>query len=360
MSDDSTNHMLQEYMEQASTQGFLSGMFQTPPRNFYTAEKLEMDVMREDEDVATPLPSVNAGANLNASTKYTNKSYDPAVYNEAIVVNAAELMKRFPGESPYDDPNFAAHLSTLIFQAWRKGENKLRRATELQASQVLQTGKLSLKDKTGAVILDADFQPKATHIKSVTTAWSAGGADPLADLEPIGNTIRQDGKRNPNRLIFGSTAWTNFIANSDVKERWRKDGLPIGELRRPRQSEAGGTLHGYIAIGSYDYELWTYTGFYKDPQTGDVTTYIDPNKVVMMSTGARLDATFGSIPLVAAPDPRVMRFLPSSVASTERGFAMTTNAWITQDNTSIVASAGARVLMIPTEIDTFACLTTTV
>lgn len=357
MSDASTNHMLSRYMERAGTMGFLSGLFRTPPENFYSAEKLEMDVMREDEDVAIPLPSLNTGANLNESTKYTNKSYDPAVYGEAVVVNAADLIKRFPGQDPYQDPNFAAALSDHIFNAWRKGQNKIMRAAELQASQVLQTGALTLTDASGATIFTADFEPKATHLVTVTTPWS-GSADPLGDLEAVGDVVRQDGKRNPDRLIFGSTAWTEFLATTDVQTRFRRDGMPLGSIARPTVRGGGGTYHGTIAIGAYEYEMWTYTGFYKDPQTGLPTTYIDPGKVVMMCSDARLDLTYGSIPFVAPPDPRVMRFLPSAISSSEGGFAMTTNAWITQDNTSIVASAGARVLAIPTEIDTFACLTT--
>lgn len=357
MSDDSTNHMLKAYVERSMAPGFLAGLFQTPAENFYTAEKLEMDVMREDEDVAIPLPSLNTGANLNESTKYTNKSYDPAVYNEAVVVNAADLIKRFPGQNPYENPDFAANLSAYIFNAWRKGENKLKRGAELQASQVLQTGAISLTDASGNVIFSADFQPKATHLITVGTPWS-GSANPLGDIEAASDVVRQDGKRNPNRLIFGSTSWTEFLADADVQARFRRDGMPLGTVVPPSVRGAGGTYHGTIAIGAYEYEMWTYTGFYKDPQTGNPTTYIGAEKVVLMCSDARLDMTFGSIPLVAPPDPRVMGFLPSMVSSVERGFAMTTNAWITQDNTSIVASAGARVLAIPTEIDTFACLST--
>jgi hypothetical protein len=216
---------------------------------------------------------------------------------------------------------------------------------------------ISLTDASSNVIFTADFQPKATHLVTVGTPWS-GSADPLADLEAVGDVVRQDGKRDPDRLIFGSQAWTEFLADADVQARFRRDGMPLGSIARPTVRGAGGTYHGTIAIGAYEYEMWTYTGFYKDPVTGTPTPYIDSGKVVMMCSTARLDMTFGSIPLVAPPDPRVMGFLPSTVSSSELGFAMTTNAWITQDNTSIVASAGARVLAIPTEIDTFACLTT--
>lgn len=357
MSDASTKHMLDAYLENSSAMGFLSGLFQTPQRNFYTSEKLEMDVERDDEDVAIALPDLNSGARLNESTKYTNKVYDPIPYNEAVVVNAADLTSRAPGANPFDDPVYAAGVTRNIAKAWRKAERKLRRATELQASQVLQTGAISAVDSSGNVIGSADFQPKATHLITVGTAWS-GSADPLADLQAASDVVRQDGKRNPDRLIFGSTAWTEFLANSDVQARFRRDGMPLGSIARPSVRGGGGTYHGTIAIGAYEYELWSYTGFYKDPQTGSPTTYIDSGKVVMMCSGARLDMTFGSIPLVAPPDARVMGYLPSTIQSVTGGFSMTTNAWITQDNTSIVASAGARVLAIPTEIDTFACLTT--
>lgn len=357
MSDTSTIRMIERYMEEAQAPMFLSGFFMSPAQNFHDSEKVEIDVQRDEEDVAIVIQDVSVGPRSNESTLYTNKGFTPPIFHEKGAINAYDLAKRRPGQNPFQDPNFGVNALDEAFMIFRKLERKIRRAVELMASQVLQSGVLTLTDNGGATLYTLDFQSKASHFITVATAWALDGTtgDPLSDLESLGDTLRQDGKLLPTRLIFGQSAMNRFLANPKVDallQHRRADFVRMA----PEVRGGGATFRGTIWIGFYEYEIWMYSGFFKDPVTGNPTTYVGSDRVLMMSEGARLDLSFGTIPSFTAPEARALPFLPARMTSEDVGLALDTNSWVTDDGGSLFVSAGTRPLTIPTAIDTFGAL----
>ncbi len=357
MSDASTSRLISAYLEESEAPLFLAGFFQTPPQNIHNGEKVEIDVMRDDEDVAIVVTDVSAGPRANESTLYTNKAFTPPIYDEKGAISAYELLRRQPGANPFDDPDYAQAALSQSFNIFRKLERKIRRAIELQASQVLQTGKLSLTDQTGSVLYALDFSPKGAHFVT-TTPWAADGStgDPLTDLGDMCTTIRRNGKKIPTRAIYGRTAMQRFLANAKVQKQLDNRAMATGQIA-PAVRGGGATFQGYVWVGHYRIELWMYDGYFRDPVTGQLTPYVGDTKVIVMCDGARLDLSFGNIPIFTKPEARALPFLPSRIVSTDRGIAMTTNSWVTDDGKAQMVSAGTRPLCIPTAIDTFGCLT---
>lgn len=360
MSDASTKHLIDMYMEEAEAPMFLSGHFQSPPRNFHTSEKVEIDVVRDDEDVAIVISDLSTGARLNESTLYTNKGFTPPIFDEKGAVKAYDLIKRQPGVDPFQDPNYALNALAEAVKIFRRLERKIRRSIELMSSQVLQTGVLTLTDAAGTELYGLDFAAKATHFPTVTVAWSSvSTATPLADLESLAAVVRRDGKKKPNRLVFGTSAFRYFKQNADVIAALDNRSMQLGSIA-PEVRGEGATFQGWVWIGHYRFEMWTYDGFYRDPSTGAHKPYVADDAVIMLSEGGRLDLSYGAIPMIGERDPRALPFLPPRMSSSERGLDLTTNAWVTEDNKQLMVSAGTRPLTIPTAIDTFGCLTTTV
>jgi hypothetical protein len=359
MSNASTIKLIDMYLEEASAPMFLSGFFRSPPENFHTTEEIEFDVQRDDENVAIVIHDLTVAPRDNESTLYTNKRLKPPIFDEQGHISAYNLMARQAGQNPFASPDYAANALREAYAIFRKLELKIRRAIELMASQVLQTGVLTLTDAAGVAQYTLNFQPKATHIKTVTTTWAADGATgaPLTDLADLATVVRRDGKVEPKRLIFGDVAWPRFLANAAVQKALDVRRLEIGNVA-PESRGQGATFQGWCWIGHYRFELWTYDGFYKHPQTGVLTPYVHPDKVIMLGDG-RLDLTYGAIPILVAPDQRVMPFLPPRISGVGRGLDLTTNAWVTPNNKHVMVSAGTRPLTIPTAIDTFACLDVT-
>ena len=356
MSLKATKTMLAAYFQDAMPTMFLAGMFRTPAQNFHDTEEVEIDIERSGEDVATVITDITTGANLNNFDGFTNKTFKPPVYNEQAGINAFELLGREPGQNPFESTAFNAKAIMRAMRHFRKLEAKVRRAVELQASQVLQTGTLTLKDAKGADAYVLDYKPKATHFPTASTTWGQTGDSKIADLKALAEVLRSDGLSNPDRLVFGELAFSEFLKDEEVLTLLNNRRIELGAIA-PETRGNGGTFQGFIWLGSYRFEMWTYNGRYKDPQTGASTRYWNTGKVGMQDSMARLDLSYGSIPYIQRPS-RQLAGLPARITSTAAGFGMTTNNWVDESGSNLNVSAGTRPLCIPTAIDTFGCLDT--
>jgi hypothetical protein len=329
--------MISRYVEEATLPMFLSGLFQSPPENYHDSESVEIDLERDTEEVAVVITDLSAGANYNEANKFSNKMFVPPVYAEKGAIKAYEMIKRQAGQSPFADVDFMANARDAAFKLARKCENKIRRAIELQASQVLQTGKLTLTDQTGATRYSLDYLPKSSHFPTVGTVWATDGStgDPIGDIGSLASVIRRDGKRNPNKLTFGSSAWSRFTANAIVLRYLQSLGLQLGQLVQggvnaaPSTRGQGASYKGKITIDYYEYELWMYDGYYADPNGGTLTPYVGTDKVIMTSDG-RLDLSYGGIPLFSDPSERPLSFLPERISDGARGLDLTMNSYLNE------------------------------
>ena len=354
MSDNSTKRMIAMYEEDASAPLFLSGFFQSPPRNFHNSELIEIDVIREDEEVAIVVQDLTAGARANESNRYTNKGFTPPIFDEEGTIHAYDMIKRQPGVDPFQDPSFGATALAQSFRIFRRLERKIRRAIELMASQVFASGTLTLTDGAGTQLYGVDFSPKATHFITTAAEWVLTGAtgDPIADLAALADVIRKDGKKRPDILVFGSSAMQRFLANDKVKAVLDNRRIELG-LVAPETRGEGATFNGEVWIGNYKFQLWAYDGFYKDPVSGNPTEFVNPEHVLMLSSGGRLDLTFGAIPMIGPQAANALPFLPARIPLASGGLDLTTSSWFTNDRKHLKVSAGTRPLTIPTAIDTF-------
>lgn len=362
MSGSITKTMLAAYFQDAEPTNFLSSMFRTTPRSFHSTEEVEIDIVRSEEDVSIVVQDLSAGYRANSKNLYTNKGFKPPIHKESIPVNAFDLIKRTPGRDPFQDVGFRVALVESMFDGMRNVEAKIRRSMEWQASQVLQTGKVTLTDAAGNTLYSLDYQPKTTHFPDAAATWAAGAGDPLADLTSLAGAIRNDGLRNPDQIIMGETAFENALKNTDFKARFDGRRADLGAIVPMQMGADGGNYRGTVELGNYKLDIWTYGGRYKDPQTGNSTQFIDPNKVVMRASTARLISTFGAIPNIGAllngGTARLLPELPERFSSAANGMDMFANVWMTPDGEQMIGGVGARPLMIPVAIDTFGCLKT--
>lgn len=356
MSGTSTTRMIEAYVQEAPPVNFLTGEFQSPPRNFYNSEGVEIDIVRGEEDVSIVIQDISAGYRSNSSNLYTNKSFIPPIHKESGPINSFDLPKRNAGQNPFEDVNFQANAITRAFVMVRKNDAKIRRAIELQASQVLQTGILDLTDEAGTTLYRLDYKPKTSHFPTSGAGW-AGAANKIAELTALADQIRADGLGDPDRLFFGQAAWDAFIQDSAVQALLANRRMELGSIM-PERVGNGGKFMGHIWLGSYRFELWTYTGRYKHVQTGASTRYLVTGNVVMTTSTARLDATFGAIPRIVPPESRVLPFMPSRISSGPGRMDIAMTAWVTPDGEQLIVGSSSRPLLIPTAIDTYGCLTT--
>lgn len=356
MSDASTTHLIGMYVSEATPVPFLTQLFKTPERNFYTSEKVAIDILRDDVEVAIAIQDLSVGTRENELTTYQNKGFTPPIYNESATITAWDMLRKQPGQTEFLDPDYMANAMEAAFRIFRRLELKIRRAIELQASQVLQTGKVTLTDSGGRALYNLDFGPRSTHFPTTVANWGGGSDDPMGDISALGDEIRRNGRQLPNRLIFGKRAWRNFFNHSSVRSLFNSIRLNIGEIA-PRM-DGGASFKGRITIDSYEYEMFVYDGFYTDPVTRATKSFVDPDSVIMLSENSRLDLAYGAIPMVRRPEAPALPFLPPRISDGDTRLDLTPNAWFTPDGMHLKVSVGTRPLTIPTAIDTFGCLKT--
>jgi hypothetical protein len=354
--------MLTAFEQMASKTMLFTGMFQAPVTNFYNTEEVEIDIMRSGEDVGIVVQDISAGYRSNSANIYTNKAFKAPVYKESAVLNSFDLMKRDFGQNPFGRQDFRSKITSKALRLATNLSNKIDRAIELQGSQVMTTGTATLTNESGVASFTISYSPKSSHFPNAGTAWSASGATPISDLSALADIIRGDGMEDPDQLFMGAGDFEAFIQNTDVQKRFDLRRVDLGALTSFDRMGNGGNYRGVVTIGNYKFDVFTYNGRYKHPQTGVSTAYLPTGKVIMKSSTARLDATFGAIPNIgkelgiSAPSP--LPEFTGRLASSSMVRDMFTNAWLSPDGEQLNIGVGSRPLLIPTAIDTYGCLST--
>ena len=337
--------------------GFLSSFFKTTEEDYTDAEYVDIDIVRSGENVAPVLRDIGTGAVVVADDVFTGKQIKPPVYSLVRPVNIFDLMKRQPGENEYSEiGTWYGRLVNVLKRAFTLMAGMLVRSVEFQASQVLQTGKLTLTDDAGNAVYTLDFQPKATHFKTITNLWSGGSADPLADLEEMADAIRDDGLVDAANVIFGANAWNLFIKDTKVQNSVKKDGLGLGNLS-PRLVNKGGKYMGYVEVGAYRLDLWVYNGRYSDFGSTTVKKYVDDDKVIMLADVEDLDlrTVYGGVPSIGMDAP-FNEIIPEEVTH-ENGVRVHNRVYKDQKGNTYSAESTVRPVSIPVSIDRIACFT---
>ena len=361
MSDSVTKKMLEAYYQEGQPTLFLSSLFRSPPMNFYNSEEVEIDVERCEEDVAVALHDMSEGHRYNSTDLYTNKSFKPPVFKEAVPINSWDLVKRMPGKDPFADIDYQANLMLKVFSGVRKVESKIKRVMELQAAQALQTGVISLYNGSKEVY-QLDFKMKASHLPSASTAWDQASPAIVQDLLSLADEIRKDGLSDPDQLFFGTQAWEYFVTDESIQKRFDMRRADLGQIASNPVDGKGASYRGTVAIGSMMFDCFTYGAMYVDPMDGVKKHYLDSKKVVMRASSGRLDATFGAVPnigeILGEGSAKLLPALPSRMSKDFGGSDMFLSAWLSETHDQLFAGVASRPLMIPTAIDTIGCLDT--
>ena len=348
---------LQLFTQMRGPSKFLSRLFTVKPGGIYNGGKVAIDIERFGEDVAVVVKRCT-GPNLNDIDIFTTKEFTPPSYGEAFPLDVCDLIERMAGVDPFAAAmvDYASQMTAKMAKGFVVVMNMIERAVELQASQILQTGKLTLTDKNGATVYELDFKPKGTHFPNAAAIWS-GTSDKLGDLQALADVISNDGQVDVDRAIFGATALNLFLDDDDVKARLDNRRMELGEVA-PELRDSGAVFYGHVWVGTRRIEMWAYSGTFKHPETGDVTKYVEADKVIMLSSRTRLDMTSARVPLPLGPDPRVASLVPGRVSSQAEGFDVTPNVYATPNGKQIMGEVESRPLLIPVQIDGFGCLDT--
>jgi len=351
MSNASTKTMLAGYSQTRPPETFFAGLFKLKT---FRSKSVEIDIQREDEDVAVGITDLSQKGRTVVLDQYTNKEFTPPIIDENFALNSYDMLKRQFGDDPFKSPAFLASAATQTFRNMRHLEARARRAYELQASQVMQTGTATLINNAGTEIYTIDYSPKVAHFPTASIKWGEANDTPVADVIGLTEVIRNNGLADPTRLIFGSTAWALWI--EEIRANYDTARINQGAIN-PLRVVAGAQYRGTLELGNYSFDMWTYNARYKHQSSGTKTPYMDPGKVIAMSPDMRLDAAFGEIPRLVPPDSRLSPFIPKR-RITGGGMDMFVDGEVLNSGKNVEITVASRGLYIPVAIDQYGCLDT--
>lgn len=352
-----TKKIIATFKQNVKAPMHLTSHFAVDSNSYFNTEEIEYHVARDSEDVATPMAGSAQGYNINDENAYTAKTTTPPTYKEEIAIPASSVGKvQGFGINPYQDEGFLAEVTRRAMAASEKLMGKIRRACELQASQIFTTGKLSLVDKTGAVTYALDYKPKAAHFFTTSVPWSTtASADPLADILAACRLIRKDSLEDPKVVEMDADSFEAAMKVTSFKDRFELRRADLGTLYPLRGiGTRGAEYRGTIDVGAYKLDIYTYEAYYKHPQTGTQTLYL-PRKKVVVHTGSDMKAAFGALfnyNQTKAPIP----FLRSRMMIEDMGVDLFLNNWLDANGEVLHIGVGCRPLMVPVLLDTIACI----
>lgn len=348
--------MVRAFEETTRTYDFLRNMATDSDDNVSDTRTVSLDILRANETIAVDIRR-GAGARSSDDAQFTSKTYEPPFFNEKRYFTAEQLFFRTPGMDPWK-PRAQAGMRQTIVKAWNDFSDKMARATEKQVSDALFAGQIVLTN--GDVI---DFKQKATHQIVVGTPWSTTSADASGDIAGAALLNRTDGRSTSDVLIFGDTAWDEFQKNDDIIVREDLLRANTITINRPLWMESGGVFHGFVTIGSYEMECWTFPQFYDVPlgfglpNEGTTVPYIPTDKVYVGSSKARFDIYHAGLPeMVPVVDP-TLRGIVAAIPQTRRGRFLP-YAVADMDREALKIGLKSAPLFVPTAIDTFSILST--
>lgn len=278
------------YDEKSTPTAFLRSFFTTKESD---SRQISIEVRRGKELIAVDVERGTEG-NRNSFGKSSQKVILPPYYYEYFDATDLDFYDMlFTGEGSVHAATFAKWLSTIVGKITIL-EDMIHRSYELQCSQVIQTGIVTLNNGT-----NIDFKRKAASLVDLGAGnyWTTGTVNPYLTLESGANFVRQKGKSQGNILnvIMGATALSTFLDNPFVKERAEIRNFALDQVRAPQRDSVGGTLHGEVSSGSYKFRLWTYPEYY-DTKTVENNSYIDPKNIIIIPENPKFILSFAAVP----------------------------------------------------------------
>jgi len=287
-----TQALVAVYRERIRPTGFLRSFF---PDQTNMTKYISIEVERGSEKIAVDVDRGGSDGNANQMSRSTQKIIEPPLYWEKIMATDHYLYQQVVGGGT-NIPNLFRQLVRELADEQVKLREKMERAYELQAAQVLQDGVVQLKNGD-----NIDFRRKAASLADISSSnpWSTSTNDPREILEDAGKFLRQDGKVQGGTLnaIMGEESLKNFLASDFVEKYGNLRRVDLMTINRPQRTAAGGVLHGEISAGPYNVRIWSYPEFYVD-ENGVMQPYINKDKVVVVPDNPQFLTGFGAVPQI--------------------------------------------------------------
>ncbi len=318
---------------------FLRSFFKNKITNSKT---LSIEVQRGLEMIAVDVMR-GTNANRNTFSKSSEKIFEPPYYYEDFNLVDLDFYDRlFLENGTVDEYSFTEWLGQVI-EKLETVIAKIERSYELQCSQVLETGIVTLVNGT-----NIDFKRKAASLVAYTAGndFSIGTVDPAKVLAAGATFIRTKGKSAGNifNVIMGDAAFNAMMNNTLFRSRADIKNISLDVIREPQRNALGGVLHGEISGGAYKFRIWTYPEYYDTASVAN-NPYVASKKVIILPDNPKFVLGFAAVPQLIGKKADV-----GAGVSGKRG-AYLINEYLDEAATAHVVDVKSAGLAIPVAVD---------
>jgi hypothetical protein len=289
-------------------------------------------------------------SNRNKFDLSTAKAFLPPYYAESFTNEDLALYDQlFATSNELTDTALVAAAAQEVTEKYLELRNKIERAYELQAAQVLQTGKVT------TLTLDViDYKAKNTLIYTLSTKWDAATPKIFESIQTVCDTLRKNGaSASEFDLIFGTTALSTFLESEEYAKKFGLNPVVSADYNLPRMNETSGAVfHNRISAGPYKINIWSYPASYTN-SSGVDTDYIDAKKVIFIAKSANFFITFAAVPRVITDNGVNQN---AQFAKVIDNGAYVLNNFVKPEVSSHIFEIKSAGLALPMTVDHFACV----
>ncbi len=326
------------YMNQPTT--FLLELFfkLVPP---HPTKTVMVDIERGGESMAVFVSPLHEG-HVVKKNGYITDTFEPAYIKEKIPFTPDDLLVRQPGEvlfAPNQDQS--DRLNLLVAKNLLILMKRIIRREEWMASQALTLGQMNVVGD--GINRNINFNMLPTHLPVLAgnSIWTdLVNADPQANLSTWIDLILDDSGLNADKVVMGSAAIRSFLNHPKIKEVLNNRRMNIGDITPQLKNNGAQKIADWYDPNC---EIWTYSGKYIDPATGNRMNLLPPNAVLIGSSAARCERHFAVIQDLKAKVNAALQFFPKT--------------WETEDPSALWLMLQSAPLPIPHQIDGFVCAT---
>lgn len=259
---------------------FLLNMF-FPSLMLFDTEEIVWDEILRGKPIA-PFVSPLVKGKVMRQQGYSTKTFRPAYVKPKQVLRPHVALKRRAGERLSGDISAMERKEAWIADNFREQDWMIKRRKEWMATRALLDGIVTVVGEDyPEVQVDFNRDPSLTVILAGPALWSDPLSTPLQDVEDWSNDMNSAPFGTPaNVIVMPPDVWKVFIKHQDIvdslnnefkgTQTFQLDTTVVSEFEMAKKR---GTING-------DIEVWVYGDEYED-ETGVLTPYIDPGKIIM-------------------------------------------------------------------------------
>lgn len=271
-------------------------------RRTFDTQKLDVDIVGPGKRKMAPFVNPKIGGVVVERQGYRTNSYEAPELSPMMVTTAEDMLKRSPGETIYSGKSPNQRAAEQLGMDLRKLDEIITRREEVMCAEALFTGKITIKGEGYDEELNywpstPSEQPKTT----VSTLWTASGADPMADIRAIRYEMIKESGLTPYELICGRSVIEALLArltNSNALDMRRVDMGFIDPMKLPN----GVSYWGYLKDSAID--IYTYDDWYYDEATGTDKPMVPDDVALLATPNARTTLAYGVVALTGADTVR--------------------------------------------------------